>query len=257
MDHPSTTIDQFTHQAVGFATAAAMNDADAIQLLLTTARARTADTVLDVACGPGIVAAAFARKAAEVTGIDLTPAMIDLARERCASERLDNVRFEIGDVEQLPYVDASFSVVLCRYALHHMLRPQAVISEMARVCAPGGRLVVADVVVGRDVAVAARFNEVERLRDPSHVRALTTSELLDLLRAADLERCAQAGFYPVSMELRALLSRSAAPDPDAVLNRFEHAIERRETLGLSERRDGDKIRFEFPISIAVGERRTR
>ena len=106
MDHPSTTIDQFTHQAVGFATAAAMNDADAIQLLLTTARARTADTVLDVACGPGIVAAAFARKAAEVTGIDLTPAMIDLARERCVSERLDNVRFEIGDVERLPCVDA-------------------------------------------------------------------------------------------------------------------------------------------------------
>ena len=57
------------------------------------------------------------------------------------------------------------------------------------------------------------------------------------------------------MELEALLSRSSAPDPDAVLNRFERAIDGRETLGLSERRDGDKIRFEFPISIVVGGRR--
>jgi len=66
-------------------------------------------------------------------------------------------------------------------------------------------------------------------------------------------RCAQAGFYPVAMELGALLSRSASPDPDAVINRFDHAIEGGETLGLSERRDGHKIRFEFPISIVVGE----
>jgi SAM-dependent methyltransferase len=253
MDHPTTTIDQFTRQAAGFGAAAAMNDADAMKLLLAAARAVSVDTVLDVACGPGIVVAAFAREAAEVTGIDLTPAMIALARERCASEGLLNVRFEIGDVERLPYADASFSVVVCRYALHHMLRPQAVIREMARVCAPGGRVVVADVVVGGDVAVADRFNDVERLRDPSHVRAMATTELIDLLRAAGLARCAQASFYPVSMELGALLSRSAAPNPDAVTNRFQHAIDSGEILGLSERRDGHTIRFEFPISIVVGE----
>lgn len=256
MDHERVTVDQFTAQAAGFAAAAAINQAAAIRMLLHAAQVRAADTVLDVACGPGIVAAAFAREAAAVTGIDLTPAMVELARERCGAGELENARFDVGNVEQLPYGDCAFTVVSCRYALHHLPDPGRVLGEMARVCATGGRVVVADVVVGQDPAIAARFNDAERARDPSHVRAMNAQEILDLMRAAGLGGCARAGSYRLAIDLDELLRRSASPNPAAVRERFERAIASPQAagLGVGERREGAKILFHFPVDVFAGVR---
>lgn len=252
MDHNRVTVEQFTRQASGFASAATMNDASAMRMLLDAARVCAADHVLDVACGPGIVAAAFAREAETVTGIDLTPEMIALARERCAEEGLSNVRFETGDVAQLPYAEGTFSIVACRYALHHLLDPAGVVCEMARVCAPAGRIVVADIAASADVEVAKRFDAVERARDPSHARALTEAEMLDAIRAAGLS-ARPCGAYRLAVELESLLTRSASPDPDDVRSRFERAITAGESLGIGERREAGAIRFEFPVVVVVGE----
>ena len=253
MSHERTTVDQFTRQAAGFSSAAAMNDADAMRLLLDAARLGADDAVLDVACGPGIVAAALAPEAGSVVGIDLTPEMLELARERSAREGLDNTRFDLGDVTALPYADGEFSRVVCRYALHHVADPQAVVAEMVRVCAPGGRAVVADMVVGEDPDAAARFNAAERTRDPSHARSMPEAELLELLRGAGL-RAEPIGAYRLPMELEALLARSAAPDPDAVRAVYDAAIDHGETLGIGERRQDGMVRFEFPISVVTGDR---
>ena len=92
-DNREAILDQFTRQAVPFSTAPGVRDEEALRLLVTASGAGPADSVLDVACGPGLVAAAFARVARHVTGIDLTPAMIDraraLVRERGLVARLD------------------------------------------------------------------------------------------------------------------------------------------------------------------------
>jgi SAM-dependent methyltransferase len=251
MSHEDTTVDQFTRQAAGFASAGAMNDEAAMQLLLKALAPGPDDAVLDVACGPGIVAAAVAGKAGRVVGIDLTPEMIELARERCAAAGLDNTRFDIGDVTELPYGDGEFSAVVCRYALHHVGDPEAVVREMARVCAPGGRVVVADMIVGEDPDVATRFNAAERARDPSHVRSMPVTELAGLLDEAGLQP-EVVGSYGLPMELEALLARSASPDPDAVRSLYERAIEGGASLGIGERREGDGVRFEFPIAVLIG-----
>ena len=253
MDHERTTVDQFTRQAAGFSTAAAMNDADAMALLLDAARLGPGDTVLDVACGPGIVSAALARQARVVVGIDLVPEMLELARARCAEQGLDNTRFDLGNAGELPYGDGEFSRVVCRYALHHFTDPAAVVREMARVCAPGGRVVIADLVVGEDLEAAERFNEAEVARDPSHVRAMPERELMQLLRDAGL-RPEPAGAYQLRMELEALLARSAAPDPDAVRALFDAAIDGAQGMGIGERREGERVRFEFPAVVIAGER---
>jgi ubiquinone/menaquinone biosynthesis C-methylase UbiE len=251
--HQETTVDQFTRQAAGFSSAAAMNDDAAMKMLLDAARVTADDTVLDVACGPGIVAAAFAREARHVTGIDLTPEMIELARARCADAGLGNVSFDVGDGERLPYDDASFSLVVCRYALHHMPDPAGVIAEIARVCAPGGRVAIADMIVGDDPQAAARFNQAEIARDPSHARSMTAGEILELLRDAGID-AEMVATYELPMELEALLKRSAAPDPGAVRALYDRAIDSGETLGIGERREGEQVRFEFPIVIFAGAR---
>src|SRR3954469_17826880 len=93
-----TVVDQFTRQATLFASSAAMRDEDALRLLVEFSGAGGGDTVLDVACGPGLVVAAFARVCRRATGIDLTPAMIDKAREHAAALGLTNVNWHVGDV---------------------------------------------------------------------------------------------------------------------------------------------------------------
>jgi SAM-dependent methyltransferase len=253
MSHEETTVDQFTRQAAGFASAETMNDEAAMRLLLEALALGPDDSVLDVACGPGIVVGAVAPSAREVVGIDLTPEMLDLARERCAEAGIDNARFDIGDVTELPYGDGEFTRVVCRYALHHVSDPRAVVAEMARVCAPGGRVAIADMIVGEDAEAAERFNAAERARDPSHVRSMSVLELTALMADAGLV-ASQAGSYRLPMELEALLSRSASPDPDEVRAIYARAIDEGQTLGIGERREGDRVRFEFPIVVLSGER---
>src|SRR5882724_7284596 len=96
--HTDIVVDQFTRQATPFANAASMRDEEALRLLVEFSRAGAADTVLDVACGPGLVVAAFAKTCDRAAGIDLTPAMIDKAREHASALGLTNVNWRIGNV---------------------------------------------------------------------------------------------------------------------------------------------------------------
>src|SRR3954463_13481851 len=109
-------VDQFTRQATPFANSAAMRDEDALRLLVEVSGADADDTVLDVACGPGLVVAAFARVCRHAIDIDLTPAMIDKAREHAAALGLSNVGWYVGNVLPLPFPRCAFSVVVSRFA---------------------------------------------------------------------------------------------------------------------------------------------
>src|SRR5262245_17885588 len=117
-------LDQFTRQAVPFSQMPTKSNDEANRLLLDLAGISPADTVLDVACGPGLVACALAEVARHVTGIDLTPAMIEQAQARQRSKGLTNLTWVIGDAVPLPFADAAFSVVVTRYSFHHFLDPK-------------------------------------------------------------------------------------------------------------------------------------
>src|SRR6202044_3924289 len=100
-NHQRLILDQFTKQAVPFS----QMQNHSPELLLAASRARPGDIVLDVACGPGLMACAFAKVAHDVTGIDLTPAMIEQAKVMQQSEGLTNLTWQVGDVGSLPFVD--------------------------------------------------------------------------------------------------------------------------------------------------------
>src|SRR6516225_9259970 len=184
--HQDLILDQFTRQATVFSTATAITDEDALRMIVEAARPGPDDRLLDVACGPGLVVCAFAPHVCDATGIDVTPAMLDRARKLAADKDLANVAWRHGDVYSLPYDDASFTIVTTRFSFHHFLDPDAVLQEMVRVCAPGGRIVVVDDYASEDPAKAAAFNRLEKLRDPSHSRCLALSELRGLFVAAGL-----------------------------------------------------------------------
>src|SRR5213076_2959563 len=130
--HRDLVGEQFTKQAVPFSTAPGVRDEEALRLLVDFTGAGPDDTVLDVACGPGLVVAAFARVVRHATGIDITPAMLERARALAAERDLTNVTWDRGDVMPLPYADGSFTIVSSRFAFHHFLDPAAVLAEMQR-----------------------------------------------------------------------------------------------------------------------------
>ena len=245
--HQDRILDQFTRQAVPFSSAPGIRDERALQMLVEASGAGPADTVLDVACGPGLVVAAFARVARHATGVDVTPAMVARAREVTAG--LGNVTLDQGDVLPLSYPDATFSVVVSRFAFHHFQDPGAVLQQMCRVCRPGGRIVVCDLTASSDPRRAEAFHRVEILRDPSHVRALTLDELAALFPSAGLPS-PSATFYRLPFELEGLLVRSfPRPEDVATIRAAYVASAADDALGLGTHRVGNEIHAAYRVVI--------
>src|SRR5919204_2864419 len=109
--HSELILDQFTRQAVPFSTAPSIKDEQALNLVVEFAGTTANDTVLDVACGPGLLLLAFARVARRAVGIDLTPAMLDRARVLQREKGLTNLDWVRGDGLVMPFPDGAFSMV--------------------------------------------------------------------------------------------------------------------------------------------------
>jgi ubiquinone/menaquinone biosynthesis C-methylase UbiE len=249
LSHQDRILDQFTRQAVPFATASSIRNEEALAKIVAMADAGSTDTSLDIACGPGLLVCAFAKVVAHATGIDATPAMLEQARKGKEDRGLRNVSFELGDALNLPYDDGRFSIVTSRFAFHHLLDPSAALAEMLRVCAPAGRIVVADSAPRPDKADA--FNAMERLRDPSHVRALAAQELASLFNDAGLGNPV-IDHYRLEAELEDLLRRSFPEhgDADRIRSIFERSLHD-DGLDMATRREVGKIFLSFPVAILV------
>jgi len=138
---------------------------------------------LDVASGTGVFAMSLAPHCEGVVSFDATAEMQERAKRTAAAKALNNIDFALGDASELPYDDGSFDVVVSRLAVHHFANPGPIVSEMARVCKPGGRIILADIIADDDPAVHAEMDRLEILRDPSHTAMVTVQDLHELLRA--------------------------------------------------------------------------
>lgn len=254
MTNHDAIVDQFTRQAVPFSTAAPIRDERALQLFVETTAATRDDHVLDVACGPGLVACAFAAATRQVTGIDLTPAMVERACQLAAEKRLRNATFQVGDVLPLPFPDASFSLVLSRFAFHHFPDPAAVLAEMRRVCRPGGRVAVADLTASPDPTKAAAFHRMEILRDPSHARALPLHELRAIFAEAELGKPREA-YWSMDIDVEALMDRSfPAPGSEDQIRRLFADSVADDCMGLHTRYEHGRLRFTYTNVILTAAR---
>ncbi len=249
-EHNEVIIEQFSKQAVPFAKLP--GHLDSIQMLIEMSCAANNDSVLDVACGPGLVACEFAAIANNVTGIDITEKMIEQAINHQQEKQLKNMAWNIGDVLPLPYADNKFSIVLTRYSFHHFLDPQKVLSEMYRVCRPGGSILVADVALpSKNIDV---YNQMEKLRDPSHTKALTHQEFEKLFQKFKLNTNRQAA-YTIEVELEQQLEASF-PNPgddEKIRTLIEQDIGINK-IGINACKRNGKIYFTYPISIYAGQK---
>ncbi len=178
-EHNERVLREFARQATTFEDSQLNTAFTAhLQRLVEFTEPGPDDVCLDVAAGTGLVARALAPRVRHVGAVDLTPEMLQTGKSQADAEQLHNVVFQTGDALALPFVDASYSVVISRFSLHQVSSPERLVAEMLRVCRPGGRVVVADMVRGDQ---AGDPDRVERLRDPSHGAMLTAETIASLL----------------------------------------------------------------------------
>lgn len=249
--HEANIVDQFSRQAIPFTQVP--GHLDAMQILIELSGVCPDDAVLDVACGPGMVACEFARRAGQVTGIDITPAMIEQAQIRQQQQNLQNVTWAVGNAVPLPYADDSFSLVVTRYSFHHLLAPEKALAEMIRVCRPGGRVMVADVAI--DSAKSASYDRLEIMRDPSHTHALTHDEFAELFLDSGLLDCRKSA-YGVDIELETQL-RASFPKPgdEPKLREMVTNDVGVDSFGVNARSEDGKVVYTVPIAVYVGRKR--
>lgn len=128
--------------------------------LVRFAGVRSGQRVLDVACGTGVAAVTAARLGARVTGLDLTPALLDRAHENARIAEVE-IDWREGDAEALPFPDGEFDLVLSQYGHMFAPRPEVAIAQMLRVLRPGGTIAFStwppEMVMGRIFTLVAQY----------------------------------------------------------------------------------------------------
>jgi len=142
--------------------------------------------LLDVATGAGHTAFRMAERCERVIASDLTAGMIASARKLAAEKGVENVSFLRADAEDLGVRGGSLDYLSVRIAPHHFADPARFLREAARVLKPGGRFVYIDNIAPEEPPEAERYNDFERLRDPSHNRCDSLPGLVEMMEEAGL-----------------------------------------------------------------------
>ncbi len=251
-----TIVDQHTQQAEGYAKLTqGMIPTDRRAGLRALIGLKPSDELLDVACGPGSLALDLAPHVARATGYDITPAMLDQAREAQARLGIDNVTWVLGDAAGLPFPDQAFDVVGSSAAFHHFENPAHVLAEMIRVCRPGGRIAVLDVTP--EPEKTAEYDRMERLRDPSHGHAHSLAEFKALGAGLGLFEPVTATNLSGPMPYDAVLATSFPEEcsrEDLLRLMREDAQSTEDRLGFRAELAGDAVMVSYPMSMIAWTR---
>jgi ubiquinone/menaquinone biosynthesis C-methylase UbiE len=172
----SQVQDYFSRTAEGYVASFSHKTGSDLDRLLALGDWNKEQQALDIATGGGHTALAVAPHVGQITVTDLTPRMLEKAREFILVQGVTNAQFLVADAEQLPFDAETFDRVTCRIAPHHFPNIEQAVSEVARVLKPGGLFLLIDCMAPSDEELDAFDNKVEKWRDSSHGRSCTAEE---------------------------------------------------------------------------------
>jgi len=245
---------RFGATAKSYVTSAVHAQGQDLQLLVEAAELTGKELVVDVATGGGHTALALAPSAHEVIAIDFTVPMLEAASQLAQERHISNISFVEGDAHKLPLPDASADVIACRHSAHHFINAEQAVSEWARVLKPGGKLLLIDTYAPEDDTLDSYIHEIEKLRDPSHVRNRRISEWLAMLQTAGITAHEQAS-WGIHMDVPTWTQRQRTPaaNVERILQLFSSASPEEQACLQIEQNDGI-FTFDLPCALMVGSK---
>lgn len=177
----------FSKHAEGYSKSSSHASGRDLMILKEMLSHRRYHCALDIATGTGFTAIGIAEFCDQVAGLDPTPAMLEEARKNASSDRnADKITFKEGQAEATGFDGLTCDLVTCRRASHHFQDKLAFLIEAKRVLTDDGVLAIVDFVTPEEDE-NRYLDNLERIRDSSHVHAASESEWYDLLGQAGFE----------------------------------------------------------------------
>lgn len=249
----SEILKAFTKQADGFESGKMnFSKKDYLVYAVSKIKPQKTDAVLEVAAGTCACGRAIAPYAGSVTCLDMTPAMLSVGKAEAERAQLKNMSFILGDAAELPFLKCSFDIVLSRLAFHHFPDPERPFSEMTRVLKPGGRLVMIDMEAPEKDLRKTR-NEIEKLRDPSHVKSLSKEEMLCLYREHRLNiSCCETVRMPTVLQNWLDHTETPSAIQEQIKTKMQREISGGSKTGFDPYYHGSQICFDQKWTLIIG-----
>jgi ubiquinone/menaquinone biosynthesis C-methylase UbiE len=238
----SAVSQKFGQAAANYRTSAVHMMGPDLEAMLTAANLPADALIMDAGCGAGHTAVAFAPHVGRVIAYDLTESMLTEVESLAQEKGLHNIETQHGDVEALPYDDATFDAIVTRYSAHHWPQPQRAMNEFARVLKPGGICLLSDIIAPVDVAADSFLQTIEVLRDTSHVRDHSIAQWQAMFTAAGFN--SEVVFtHDLSLHMGQWLARINTPPvyAEAIRSLMQEAAE------------AIRDRFSLPTHIPAGD----
>ena len=259
MDHNETIRREFAKQASAFGDKGlTLSSQEYLERMVGMLPLQTEFQVLDVAAGTAHLSCAIAPHVRSVLAFDMTPEMLDEARNAIDRKGLQNVRCEEGDARDLPYHDDTFDLVVSRLSLHHFTTPQVQLDEIARVCKPAHMVGIIDLLSPDNEALREVYNHLERLRDPSHTTALTRAQVISSMEAAGLSMIlTDTRDIPVDFRRWVTMTGTDSRTTATIQHALEKELDGGPSTGMRPYREHDALKFLQIWAVLVGMKPAR
>ncbi len=254
-DHLDNIRSSFTVQAKNFESGCLnFSKKEYLEHTVRCMELRPGDVVLEAAagtCACGRSAAPFVRS---VVCLDATPAMLAVGETEAANSGLANMRFVNGLVEEMPFPDQTFDVVMTRLAFHHFIGAEKPFGEMTRVLKPEGKLVVIDMEAAAE-ALRETEDRIETMRDPSHVKNLSKQEFMRLFaRHGYAVTRQESTAIAVSLEAWLALTDTPGDVRDEITALMQEDMRGKSPTGFAPYLKDGEIRFDQRWLLMIGQR---
>ena len=225
-----------------------------LDYVISEVQPQKTDSVLEVAAGTCICGRSFAPYVGQVTCLDLTPAMLSIGKEQAEKQGFNNMVFVTGDAGELPFLDNSFDIVVSRLAFHHFPNVNRPFSEMTRVLKSGGKFVFIDMEAAEETLRTVQ-DEIETLRDPSHIRNLSKTEMLKLFsdNGLTVEKCNTTKIKKNLAEWLDFAKTQTNIMRD-ITNRFMDDLDGKSKTGFQPYKSSEGICFDHKWTMIIGRK---
>lgn len=250
MDHNDTVKQSFKIQAEKFA-AYHMSKAEYTDYLVRRIGANGKEHALEVAAGTCICGRALAPYVKDITCLDLTEEMLVQGKKLAEESGIENISFQTGNAEELPYEAETFDLVITRLSLHHFTDPEKPFREMQRVLKKGGKLVVWDMEATEE-ALRDIDDKIEKMRDPSHTRILSREEFENLFQKDFLLQCEETTLVPVNLHSWMDLTDTPEDVRKEIVNLMNKELSGEDKTGFAPYLKEDQIMFNHRWLLMIG-----